>query len=160
MSVFSICWMSLWRALTAPRTLWAWPVRLDLSYNIVRPGLTEKLQLRIMTYCCLEDTFIAPVGIRRFLYLLLRGFGVYNAILPRDLVTVAYAVRLLLTPELFQLILEILLQSSDLRVLCRIAATALSIRFQEFDLILYLIIQNLCLRDKALKLGRGRAARI
>lgn len=91
------------------------------------------------------------------------SFGVYDPILPGNLLPVSLTVDLLLLLVIFQLTLEILLQRPHLAILCRILGAILQtlgrISLQKFDLILDTSVQNLRLSNEVFELGRGRVVR-
>lgn len=105
------------------------------------------------THCCLEDTLVAPVGLRSFLHFRLCRFRVDDSVLSRNLLPIALLVVCLLNPVLLQLLREARLQLSHLRVLDIVVLASRRICLEELDLVLDRGVQDLRLRDHGLQLG-------
>jgi hypothetical protein len=107
------------------------------------------------TYCGLENTLIAPVGLRRFAYFLLGRFWVDDLILSRNLLLISLLILALLGLVLLESRFELTFQVANLAVLGHIMTRTRSIRLEKLDLILDLRVENLGLGNEVLNLGRG-----
>lgn len=69
------------------------------------------------TYRCLENTLVAPIGVRGLAHLVLGCVGVDDPVLAGDLVAIPLAVLLLLLHVVLQLLFKVTVESLELSLL-------------------------------------------